>query len=152
MNQVKIIDRRRGKNRTPEEAEEMPGAPHQGVLTRMDIAKDRPSMAQRIRWIKDHLEQTMPDYITVIGDDPEETFGRIIIPSDAQGRPTSGTIVIVGEDCPAWYKPGQRIIYTEFCGVTLPLKNWNCRAMRWSEAPWRIKAGKAVRVGPGARS
>lgn len=152
MNKVKIIDRRGGKNRTREELEEeipvIPQARHESILTRTDIAKDRPSLQKRIRWIRENLEQAQEDFITVIGDDPDERVGSIIIPSDSQGRPTTGTIVLVGSECPEWYKPGRRVIYTEFSGVSLNLKDWNARAMRWSEAPWRINAGKSVKLGP----
>lgn len=162
MSKVKIIDRRRGKNRSREEQEEagpraVPSRPLvtstmeyiPPVQVQHTTAKDRPSMAERIKWIQDNLEQMVPDYITVIGDDPDDNFGTVIIPDASKARPTSGTIVLAGPDCPKECQPGCRIIYTEFSGCSMDLKNWNVRAMRWSEAPWRIKKGRKVRLAGG---
>jgi co-chaperonin GroES (HSP10) len=48
--------------------------------------------------------------------------GRIAIPEVAQRRPTTGTIVAIGDDVPEGFAIGQRVVYGNFAGTGLRFK------------------------------
>lgn len=106
-------------------------------------AGDNPvAMSKRVALVRRCLSQVKPDYITVIGLDPiTKTAGGIIIPGQAQDRPTRGVIAVMGDEVtkhrPNW-KPGVHVIYPWHAGTFLPLANWNVREMKWTEACWEV--------------
>lgn len=57
--------------------------------------------------------------------DQQTTDSGIILPANTQeGKPYYGTIICVGdgeEDRPMRYKPGQRILFSSFAGIEVPM-------------------------------
>jgi len=70
--------------------------------------------------------KALPGKVLVL-EDAFEYKGRIVIPEVAQRRPTTGTIVSIGEGASeSWKEPlavGDRVAYSQFSGVLLNFKN-----------------------------
>jgi chaperonin GroES len=58
----------------------------------------------------------------IVQEDAFKYEGRIIVPDKAQRRPTTGTVVAVGALMKE-YKIGDRVLYAQFSGTGINLKN-----------------------------
>lgn len=83
-------------------------------------AKSDPSLEERVD--KHQFLIPRPGRVVILNDRAVSRIGRIIVPDKAKRRPTSGRVVVVGDDVEG-LKPGDRVVFPQFAGTLIGFKD-----------------------------